>query len=188
MMAEPTFRADPDLAAIAREVLSTEGFAHESIGEAAAGILLAENRYFIIALAATPTISDLLIAEPIVERTVSERIEAANVGPKLWDAYVVLLTQERPSEEGSASRPLFGINYDTRGFRRIARAGVEPTIRGVRNALTPFVQPVRLEDAGLMDDPFDSLATALVKHGIEPELASRSVEIFQQGGRIDDAL
>lgn len=181
-----TFKSDADLAAIAKEVLASEGFAHEAVEES--GILLAENRYFIVALAATPTISELLVAEPIVESAIGERLKAADVGPKLWDAYVVLLTQERPSEEGSASRPLFGINYDTRGFRRIARAGVEATIRGVRNALTPFVQPVRLEEAGLASDPFDSMVSALVRHGIDSELASRSVEIYRQGGRMNDAL
>lgn len=180
------FRSDADLAAIAKEVLAGEGFAHEAVEES--GILLAENRYFILALAATPTIQELLSAEPIVENAVGERMKAANVGPKLWDAYVVLLTQERPSEEGSASLPLFGINYDTQGFRRIARAGVEPTIRGVRNALTPFVQPVRLEEAGLASDPFDSMVGALVRHGIDSEFALRSVEIFRQGGRINDSL
>lgn len=181
-----TFRSDADVAAIAKEVLVSEGFAHEGVEEHR--ILLAENRYFILALAATPTISELLVAEPIVENALGERLKTADVGPKLWDAYVVLLTQERPSEEGSASRPLFGINYDTRGFRRIARAGVEATVRGVRNALTPFVQPVRLEEAGLASDPFDLMVRALIKHGIDSELASRAVDIFRQGGRVNDAL
>lgn len=188
MIAKPAFRADPDLMAIAREVLSSEGFVHESIGESGADILLAENRYFIIGLAATPTIEELLAAEPVVEQSVGALIESANVGPKLWDTYVVLLTQERPSEEGSASGSLFGINYDTRGFRRIARAGVEPTVRGVRSALTPFLQPVRLQDADLAADPFDSLVDALVEQGLDADLALRSVQVFRHGGRIDAAL
>lgn len=188
MTTPPSFRSDPDLLAMAREVLASQGFVHEEVDETDGGILLAEDPYFIIGLAATPTIADLLSAEPVVEKTIGDRMQAVDVGPKRWDAYVVLLTQERPSDEGSATRPLFGINYDTRGFRRIARAGVEPTIRGVRNALTPFVQPVRLEEAGLASDPFDSMTEALVRHGVDSELAVRSVEVFQQGGRISDAV
>ena len=115
-------------------------------------------------------------------------VEREGIGPKLWDAYVVLLTQERPSDQRDGLRPLFKINYDTRGFRRMARAGVEPTIRGVRNALTPFVEPVRLEDTGLATPPLVALVAALITHGVNESVAGRAIEIYKQGGRLGDAL
>ena len=181
-------RTDEDLFALARNVLAEAGFAQEEVKLQDAAVLLAENAYSIIALAATPTMDDLVAAEPHMEGLLHKSIEGADVGPKLWDAYVVLLTQERPSEQGSGLGPLFNINYDTHGFRRIARAGVEPTIRGVRYALTPFVKLVSLEDVGLATPPLVALSAALISHGVDESVATRSVAIYQRGGRIDDAL
>ena len=100
-------RTDEDLFALARNVLAEAGFAQEEVKLQNATVLLAENAYSIIALAATPTMDDLVAAEPHMEGLLHKRIEGADVGPKLWDAYVVLLTQERPSEQGSGLGSLF---------------------------------------------------------------------------------
>ena len=132
--------------------------------------------------------ADLIAAEPFVEDLLHSCLAEADVGPKVWDAYVVLLTQERPADQGDGSLPLFDINYDTRGFRRIARAGVEATNRGVRNALISFVRPIRLGDAGITSDPLQALSLALVTHGLAESIATRAVDIYQQGGQLDDAL
>ena len=182
------FRTDEDLFALARKVLSDAGFAQKEVTLNDVAVLLAENAYCIVALATTPTVDDLIAAEPQVEALLHRSVERVGIGPKLWDAYVVLLTQERPSEQRGGLRPLFNINYDTRGFRRMARVGVEATIRGVRNALAPFVAPVRLEDPELATAPLVALAAALITHGVNESVAGRAVEIYRQGGRLGDAL
>lgn len=186
MSQQTSFRADVDLIALARTVLTDAGYVHE-LAESG-DVLLAENAYAFVALTASPTISDLAIAETAVAALLQDRLAGADIGPKRWDAYLVLLSQETPHEQGEGVHWLFDINYDTRGFRRIARAGVEATIHSVRNALTPFVEPVRLEDAGLLGDSLDSLAAALTAHEIGREIATRAVDVFRQGGRLDDAL
>ena len=179
-------RVDEDLLALARTVLAESGFVLE-LAESEK-VLLAENAFAIIALAATPTLADLLSAEAALEALLKTRIANANVGPKLWDAYLVLLTQESPQGQGGVYQQLFEINYDTHEFRRIARVGVGLTIREVRNALTPFVEPVRLKEAGLSADPLDALPASLGRHGVDRDVAMRAVEVFRQGGRLDDVL
>ena len=182
------FRTDQDLLALARSVLSKAGYIHKEVPLESESVLLAENAYSIIALVAIPTMADLIAAEPLVESLLHSCLAEADVGPKIWDAYLVLLTQERPVEQGEEPLPLFDINYDTQRFRRIARAGVEATHNGVRNALISFVEPVRLDEAGLTVDPLEVLALALVACGVDESVATRAVEIYQQGGQLDDAL
>ena len=188
MTEAPGFRTDEDLFALARKVLSDAGFAQKEVTLQNVAVLLAENAYCIVALATTPTVDDLIAAEPQVEALLHSRVERVGIGPKLWDVYVVLLTQERPSDQRGGLGPLFNINYDTRGFRRMARVGVVPTIRGVRNALTPFVEPVRLENPELATSPLVALATALITRGVDESVAGRAIDIYRQGGRLGDAL
>ena len=187
-MSKNRFRTDADVFAIAQRILPEAGYVTEVVTRRSESILLAENAYGILGLAATATIDDLYTAEPLVETLLQTRIDGVEIGPKLWDAYVVLLTREIAGPEGSGLGPIFSINYDTRGFRRLARIGVEPTLRGVRYALTPFVAPIELEDVSLLDDPLAAMCTALISHGVEESLATRSIEIFQQGGDLDDVI
>lgn len=186
MIDNADFRIDEDLLDLARTVLTESGFVAELTQSET--VLLAENQFAIVALAATPTLADLLVAEAPVEALLRTRMAEADVGPKIWDAYLVLLTQESSQSQGRTYQRLFGINYDTHEFRRIARVGVGLTLRDVRNALTPFVEPLRLNEAGLSVDALDSLPVALNRHGISIDVAERAVEIFRQRGRIDDAL
>ena len=131
-------RIDEDLQALVASVLESAGFV-TAVTADPAGCILAENEFAILVVVAVPTMADLLASEPMVEELLRSRVDASDVGPKLWDAYLVLLTQERLSEDGEGLRPLYGINYDTRGFRRIARTGVKATLSEVRAALSPFV-------------------------------------------------
>ena len=101
------FRTDEDLFALARNVLSEAGFAQEEVELQDTAVLLAENEYCIVALAATPTMDDLVAAEPHLEAYLNKGVGGADIGPKIWDVYVVLLTQEKPSEQGSGFLPLF---------------------------------------------------------------------------------
>lgn len=182
------FRADTELLEPATRLLLDEGFAVDEVSHDAGDFLLFENRFFIVALAATATLSDLLRAEPIVDAYLRRRLAEADVGPKIWDAYLVLITQERALDEGAGLHPLFAINYDTKGLRRIARTGVEPTTAGVRGALAPFVEPLMLAGAGLPFDSLEAFESALVSEGVVPELARRAIGIFTQGGRLEDAV
>lgn len=179
--------SDRELIALARGVLEEEQYVVEELHDGVP-LLLAENRYFVIGVVATPTIRELLLAESLGEVLLTDRMKAGDPGPKRWDAYLVLLTQERSPDNSETTRQLFGINYDTSGVRRIAHSGVAPTVAAVREALTPFVAPVELEDQGIASDAFNTLTEALAARGIERQLADRAVSGFRQGADLDDIL
>lgn len=188
-MTEPTFtRSDPDLFALAREVLNEEGYALQVVNEDGLDVLFAENPYFIVAVTTAPTIDELILAEGRAEQVLHSRLRSADIGAKVWDAYLVLLTQERLVDGGEATRHLFSINYDTTAIRRIAQSDVSPTLRRVRLALTPFVAPIELDDPAIVMDAFAAFVEALVERGVDPQVATRAVTAFRQGGRIADAL
>lgn len=179
--------SDDELLVLARSVLAQQGYAVEEIvGDV--GILLAENAYFLVGVVATSTIAQLLVAEGIAEAVISERLAASDAGPKRWDAYLILLTQERLPESETTTRELFEINYDTARLRRIAHAGVSPTIRSVSEALSPFLKPVELADASVIEDPFKLLVRALTSRGVDPALAGRAVTAFEKGVPLGDVL
>ncbi len=178
---------DRDLQALAKAVLLEQGYSIEDISSDFP-VLLAENPYFLVAVVATSTITQLLVAEPVVEALVTERVDAAEVGAKRWDAYVVLLTQERSPESSRTTRDLFSINYDTRNVRRIAHSGVDATLASVRIALGPFVAPIELDDPELTADALGFLLEALAARGVERELAGRALSAFRQGVPLGDVL
>jgi len=185
---EPVVRADAELLGLARAVLVDEGFSIEDVPDDGLPLLLAENRYFIVCVTTAATINQLILAEGRAEEVLVERLRAADVGPKVWDAYLILLTQERLAEGGPATRELFDINYDTRAIRRIVHSGVYPTLAEVRNALTPFVAPVELDDPTIATSPFESFIEALVGRGIDRDVAVRAVTAGRQGADIVDAI
>lgn len=179
--------SDRELLALARRVLNEEHYAVEESHDGVE-LLLAENRYFVIAVVATATLRELMIAESLGEAVLAVRMQTADAGPKRWDAYLVLLTQERSPDDSETARQLYSINYDTSGVRRIAHSGVSPTVAAVREALTPFVAPIELDEQGLADDAFASMIEALAARGIERNLAQRAVSGFRQGADLDDIL
>jgi len=181
-------QVDAELLGLARAVLESEGYSIEDVADDGLPLLLAENRFFIICVVTAATIGQLIVAEGRVEGALAERLQAADVGPKVWDAYLVLLTQERLPEGGGATRALFDINYDTRAIRRIAHSGVYPTMAEVRTALTPFVTPMELDDPTIAVDPFKPFIEALVGRGIDREVAVRAVTASRQGASVVDAL
>lgn len=178
---------DRELLSLARAVLEGASYSVEHI-ESPISILLAENRYFFVGVVATSTIGQLLLAEDSAEAFLAERLSKSDPGPKLWDAYLILLTQERSPEDDVVTRQLFSINYDTVGMRRIAHSGVEPTLASVRNALTPFVPPIQLDDPTVTANPFLALVESLAERGIEREVAIRAIEAFRQGVNLGDVL
>lgn len=183
----PQTPSDSGLLLLARDALREAGFAVEEVpGEP--DVVLAENRYFVIAVAATPTIDQLLLAESHIGSTLAKRLAESEVGPKLWDSYLVLLTQERSVESDEASRALYEINYDTARMRRIAHIGVEASGAGVREVLAPFVAPNSVSDASLTESPMGLLLNALASRGIDKDLAARAVAAFEQGASLVDVL
>lgn len=181
-------RVDDELLALARAVLVDEDYVVEDATADGVHLLLAENRYFVLGVVTAATIAQIVIAEGWAEEFLVRRLRNADIGPKLWDAYLILLTQERLPEGGDATRDLFQINYDTRGVRRMAHSGVFPRLADVRNALTPFVAPIELDDPTIATSAFKSFIESLVARGIDREMAVRAVTASQQGADIVDAL
>ena len=155
---------DRELLVLARSVLADEGYSVEDV-DGELPLLLAENNYFVVGVATAPTIYQLLAAEGIAEAMLVDRLTSSDPGPKRWDAYLMLLTQEQSSESAEVSRDLFSINYDTVGLRRIVQTGVAPRLASVRTALAPFVEPIQLDDPSIASDPFESLVEALAARG-----------------------
>lgn len=183
-----SIRADAELLALARAVLVDEGYAVEDVAEDGVPLILAENRYFVLGVVTAATIAQIVVAEGWAEEFLAARLRSADIGPKVWDAYLILLTQERLPEGSSATQELFEINYDTRGIRRIVHTDVFPRLADVRNALTPFVAPIELDDPAIGSSAFESFVESLVARGIDREVAVRAVTAFRQGADIVDAF
>lgn len=179
--------SDHELLRISRVVLEEHDFHVETISEEI-DLVLAENRYFVVAVAATSTIHDLIVAEPVAFETLSRRMESSILGPKKWDTYLVLLTQEKASGDAAVTRELYAINYDTSRLRRIAHTGVDPTPDAISHALAPFIEPVTSATSTLEADPLSSLLQTLVSRGVDAELAQRAITAFEQGAMLDDVL
>jgi hypothetical protein len=189
-MSDPSqnIRFDDELLALARTVLVDEDYVVEDVTADGVRLLLAENRYFVLAVVTAATVAQMVTAEGWAEEFLVGRLRSADIGPKLWDAYLILLTQERLPERGDATRDLFQINYDTRGVRRMAHSGVSPRLADVRNALTPFVAPIELDDPAIATSAFESFIESLVARGIDREVAVRAVTASRQGADIADTL
>lgn len=183
-----TSGSDPELLTVAEAVLNEQGYSVEVLAGTEVQLVLAENPYFVVAIAALHTIQDLLLAQSIAESALANRLNESPIGPKKWDAYLVLLTQERPPEDGDVTRLLYAINYDTARVRRIAHTGVDATPEAVSHALAPFVAPAEVTSTATYGDAFPALLDALVNRGVDRDLASRAVTAFEQGASLDDVL
>lgn len=183
----PSVRSDDELLLLSTAVLSQHGFHVEAIKQGI-DLILAENAYFVVAVAATNTIPDLILAESVAFDAIASRIDSATLGPKKWDTYLVLLTQDKSAEDDDMTRALYAINYDTSRLRRIAHTGVDATPEAVGHALAPFVTPVAQETSARQTDPVDSLLRALLSRGVDEQLAHRAITAFEQGAELDDVL
>ncbi len=189
-MTEPVaiISSDDELLALARTVFVEQEYAVEDVSTGDLNFLLAENAYFLVGVVTTPTLAQLLLAEGLVEGALSDRLSAGDAGPKVWDAYLVLLTQERSPETALVTKGLFEINYDTARLRRIAHAGVDLNKDAVMAVLAPFVAPAELENPLITENPFQLMIRVLASHGIEKQLAQRAVDAFEQGVPLGNVL
>lgn len=185
--ASPSLRSDGELLRIANAVLSEQDFHVETVS-GGMDLILAENSFAVVCVAAMSTIRDLIFAEDVALEALAQRLESAALGPKKWDTYLVLLTQEKSAEDDDVTRDLYAINYNTSRLRRIAHTGVDPTPEAVSHALAPFVEPVTSTTSAAHADALDSLLRALVSRGVDEELAQRAITAFAKGVLLDDVL
>ncbi|MGV8912790.1 MAG: hypothetical protein ACOH14_09280 [Rhodoglobus sp.] len=181
-------QTDRELLDVAQAIFEQQGYAIESVQVGAAKLLLVENAYFLVCVVATPTINQLIAFEGIAEAVLTRRISEGEIGPKRWDAYLVLLTQERSPETREVTRALFDINYDTSRLRRIAHAGVIASDSAVRAALSSFISPTGVEDSEISEDPYSTLTRELVAQGVDQQLVQRAVDAFEKGVSLDEVL
>lgn len=180
-------RSDNELLGFTRTVLSEQGFQVETLNQEV-DLLLAENSYFVVAVAAMNTIQNLILAEPLVSEALSRRLGTVPLGPKKWDTYLVLLTQEKSTEDDASTRDLYAINHDTSRVRRIAHTGVDPTLDAARQALSPFIEPMSPTTPVAVNNALESLLQTLIAHGVGQDFAQRAVTAFEQGASLDDVL
>lgn len=187
MMQSKLARFDPELLRLARSVLSESDFAVELV-EAEVPMLLAENRYFVVGVVAPSTIHQLLSVESLAFEALEGRISSSEMGPKKWDAYLVMMTQEKASDDDETTRGLFAINHDTSHLRRMAHTDIELTRASVTRALSAFLEPVEVDEADTRSDALLALVQSLTQRGIPESLAAKAVAVFNQGGALDDVL
>lgn len=180
-------RSDTELLDLSRTALLEQGFQVEILSDGI-DLVLAEDTHFIVAVAAMSTVRDLILAEPFAYAALAKRIEAVALGPKTWDTYLVLLTQELAAESDSITRDLYSINYDTSRLRRIAHIGVAPTPSAVISALASFAPPSASYTTAAQTDAMRLLLQALIARGVSDDLAQRAVAAFAQGASLDDVL
>lgn len=150
-------------------------------------ILVAENDYFVLGVAAAPTLRDLLSAEEALSVTFVNQLADRAAGPKQWDAYLVLMTPELLSGSKEATSELVALNYDTRYLRRLAHVGVQAAANSIESALRPFLPLPIGRDLESAVDPLSLLQAELPHFGVTPEKAAQAVENYRSAGTIDDA-
>jgi hypothetical protein len=145
--------------------------------------LLAEDRFFVLAVVAAPTLGDARRGEPFAVSGLLDRLTAAEAGAKRWDAYVVLLAAE-PIETAEQTREVVDLQYNTRGVRRIVATGVGDR-ESIRAALRPFL-PLPPTSPGGLGNALDELVDQLILNGVPEDAAPRYVAAFAQHGTLDD--
>jgi hypothetical protein len=184
---------DAPLLEVARIVLDRAGFATERLdltfgGEASLlkepSLLLAQDRFFILAVGSGATVADLGALEPAAVLELTQRAATSSLGAKQWDLYLVLLAEQAAPDDGRASTELASLNYNTRSIRRLAHAGVVATIEAVERALRPFLPLPEISDAAVLEDALTLLEQALTAEGVEKQLAGRAVAAFRETGSL----
>jgi hypothetical protein len=178
---------------VARIVLERAGFTIERLdltlgdeGSSLEGrtLLLAQDRFFIIAVGAAATVADLRALEPAAVFELTQRAATSSLGAKQWDLYLVLLAEQAASDDGRGSSELASLNYNTRSIRRLAHAGVVATIEAVERVLRPFLPLPEISEAAVLEDALTLLEQALTAEGVEQQLAGRAVAAFRETGSL----
>lgn len=168
--------SDYQLSELAEIALKSSGFRVRTRDSSDSALLIAEDDVSIVGVAATTTIRTLVELEPALSTIISELRKATGYRPK--DAYSVLITTQQA--DSADSQPLFEIAYNLRHVRRIVRAGVEPTVAGVRRALRPVLQFSGDARVTLGRDPMELLRSRLLEEGIDAEFVDANIGKFER--------
>ncbi|RJS47449.1 hypothetical protein [Nocardioides cavernaquae] len=175
-MTVPAELADLELLELSESVMSGAGYVVQKAGIEGAQVLLVENDDNIAVIAAPITLQHLLEIEPLVSRSLSERLVAGPPNRKRWDAFVVFLcAQEATTEE---TEPIADLVNNLRFARRLVRIGVAPTRAGVSRSLRPLLPLPTAHDKPLLD-PLDELRRILVVDGLDVAVVQAAVDDFQ---------
>jgi hypothetical protein len=183
---------EDQLLEVARIVLDRAGFATEHLDLTLRDessleerpLLLAQDRFFILAVGSAATVADLASLEPAAVLELTQRAAASKLGAKQWDLYLVLLAEQPAADDGHASSELGAINYNTRSIRRLAHAGVAPTVEAVERALRPFLPLPHVNEGAVLEDALTLLEQELAREGVDQALAGRAVAAFRESGSL----
>jgi len=185
------FEAEP-LLEVARIVLDRAHFATERIdapsGESSTeethALLLAQDAFFILAVGVAATVDGFAALERAAVSELTRRAAASELGAKQWDLYLVLLTGQPPTDDGHAASQLVALNYNTRSIRRMAHAGVAPTLEAMERTLRPFLPLPEVANAAVLEDALTLLEKELTREGVDADLAGRAIAAFRDSGSL----
>ena len=177
------------LLSLAALILKENKFVLQGIEELPSGdqILVAENPYFILCLAAADDASTIVPLESLVATHLARLLVRTALGAKKWDAYIVVLTTQKLSGDPEETARLYNLNHNTSSFRRILRTGVRAELADVESALRPFLPLPKLDEPLLSRDALDELKEELPKHGVDATEASKMIDDFRGVGSIRSA-
>jgi len=169
----------------AETILSAAGFVtrQDYITEATTPWLLAENEFFVIAVAVASALTDAERIESFAAAELLRRVSTRDVGGKRWDAYLVILCEELVTDP-EATRRVVELQYEMRGIRRLVATGVTDS-GPVRDALRPFL-PLPPPMPGGVADAFSALVDQLTLNGIEQTKAELYVTAYAESGGLDE--
>jgi hypothetical protein len=191
-----TLAFDNELLELSRIVLERAGFTTEALvlspsegGDQqsllpATRLLIAHDRFFIVAVGAAPSLDELMALEPQAVEELSRRVAVSTLGAKQWDLYLVLLANQLAPDDGRTSSELVTINYNTRLVRRIAHAGVLATVEAIERVLRPFLPLPQTRDSAVLEDALLLLERELPLHGVDEGLAGRAIAAFRDSGSL----
>lgn len=171
------FLSDESLLELADFVLESAGYAVMRLSTSDMTASIAENDNNIVIVAALVSPEDLVEAEPVVARQLTEKLVARDVGAKKWDAYVVLLSAQRASDDQTES--LANLANNLRRVRRVIRVGVEPTRAAVSRALRLLLPLPEPPTERAIADPLELMRERLLIDGVDPNVVQTALEVFR---------
>lgn len=186
-MIETDLQFDPALLGLAQRVLKRRGFLVREgalSGLSNAPWLFAESDDFVLAIVAGRRLPDLELLESHAAPEFSEMLTHADLGPKRWDAYLVLVASGDSDERGN--REVVDLQYNTRSLRRIVALGVSADEDAVLNVLATFM-PLPDPPSGGLTSAFTELIEQLVINGVDRESAESAVEGYRRESMNDNA-
>ena len=149
-------------------------------------VLLGEDEHNVVVITALISPDQIVAAESHASRALTQRLVAADLPQKKWDAYVVLLCAQ--SADDDQTEALTELASNLRHLRRIVRVGVEATLADVARALRPLLPlPVPAVKQRLAD-PVIALQGMLLRDGLDDAVVQDLMDAFrlQVRTRLDD--